>query len=66
MGFGFNLEIWGDYTLFGTEFKVERVSYDVSQIAPEELLGNIMETAIKYCIDKIHVYNNRVFQHQAE
>jgi CRISPR-associated protein Cas5d len=64
MGFGFNLEIWGDYALFTRpEFKVERVSYDV--ITPSAARGIIeaiyWKPAIKYCIDKIHVYNEPEF-----
>lgn len=64
MGFGFKLELWGDYALFTRpEFKVERVSYDV--ITPSAARG-IAEAiywkpAIKYYIDKIHVFNEPEF-----
>lgn len=60
MGYGIKLEIWGDYALFTRpEMKVERVSYDV--ITPSSARGIIeaiyFKPAIKWCIDKIHVYN---------
>lgn len=64
MGFGFKLELWGEYALFTRpEFKVERVSYDV--ITPSAARG-IAEAiywkpAIKYYIDKIHVFNEPEF-----
>lgn len=64
MSFGFKLELWGDYALFTRpEFKVERVSYDV--ITPSAARGIIeaiyWKPAIKYCIDRIHVYNEPEF-----
>lgn len=60
MGYGVSLEIWGDYALFTRpEMKVERVSYDV--ITPSSARGIIeaiyFKPAIKWYIDKIHVYN---------
>lgn len=60
MGYGVKLEIWGDYALITRpEMKVERVSYDV--ITPSAARGIIeavyWKPAIKWCIDKIHVYN---------
>lgn len=64
MGYGFQLEIWGDYALFSRpEFKVERVSYDI--ITPSAARG-ILEAiywhpGMKYVIDKIHVYNEPEF-----
>ena len=64
MGYGFKVEISGDYALFTrSEFKVERVSYDI--ITPSAARG-ILEAiywkpAIKYIIDKIHVYNEPMF-----
>lgn len=64
MGYGVKIEIWGDYALFTRpEFKVERVSYDV--ITPSAARG-ILEAiywkpAIKYIIDKIHIYNEPKF-----
>lgn len=64
MGYGFKVEIWGDYGLFTRpEFKVERVSYDI--ITPSAARGIIeavyWKPAIKYVIDKIHVYNEPEF-----
>lgn len=64
MGFGFKLELWGNYALFTRpEFKVERVSYDV--ITPSAARG-IAEAiywkpAVKYYIDKIHIFNEPQF-----
>ena len=64
MGYGFKVEISGDYALFTrSEFKVERCSYDI--ITPSAARG-ILEAiywkpAIKYIIDKIHVYNEPMF-----
>lgn len=60
MGYGIKLEVWGDYALITRpEMKVERVSYDV--ITPSVARGIIeaiyWKPAIKWCIDKIHVYN---------
>jgi len=60
MGYGIQVEIWGDYALFSRpEMKVERVSYDV--ITPSAARG-ILEAvywkpAIRWIIDKIHVCN---------
>jgi len=64
MGFGIKLEVWGDYALFTRpEMKVERVSYDV--ITPSAARGLIeaiyWKPAIKWVIDKIHVYNKIQF-----
>lgn len=64
MGYGFNVEISGDYALFTRpEFKVERCSYDI--ITPSAARG-ILESvywkpAIRYIIDRIHVYNEPKF-----
>ena len=64
MGYGFKVEISGDYALFTRpEFKVERCSYDI--ITPSAARG-ILESvywkpAIRYIIDKIHVYNEPKF-----
>lgn len=64
MGYGIKVELWGDYALFTRpEFKVERVSYDI--ITPSAARG-ILEAiywkpAIRYVIDKIHVYNEPEF-----
>lgn len=60
MSYGIKLEIWGDYALVTRpEMKVERVSYDV--ITPSAARGIIeaiyWKPAVKWCIDKIHVYN---------
>jgi len=58
MGFGFNVEVWGEYALFTRpETKVERVSYDV--MTPSAARGIIeaiyWKPAIRYVIDGIHV-----------
>lgn len=64
MGFGFSVDIQGDYALFSRpEFKVERYTYDV--ITPSAARG-ILEAiywkpAICYVIDKIHIYNEPEF-----
>lgn len=64
MGYGFIIDITGEYALFTRpEFKIERVSYDV--ITPSAARG-ILEAvywkpAIRYVIDKIHVYNEPTF-----
>lgn len=64
MGYGFVIDIRGEYALFTRpEFKIERVSYDV--ITPSAARG-ILEAiywkpAIRYVIDKIHVYHEPVF-----
>jgi CRISPR-associated protein Cas5d len=64
MGYGIKFEIMGNYALFTRpEFKVERVSYDI--ITPSAARG-ILEAiywkpAIKYVIDRIHVYNEPEF-----
>lgn len=58
MGYGFRVEVWGDYALFTRpETKVERVSYDVmTPSAARGLLEAIYwKPAIKMCIDRIHV-----------
>lgn len=64
MGYGFSLKITGDYALFTRpEMKIERVSYDV--ITPSAARGVIeaiyFKPAIRYVIDKIHVYNEPRF-----
>lgn len=64
MGYGFKVEVWGDYALFTRpEFKVERVSYDImTPSAARGLLESIYwKPAVKYIIDKIHVYNEPAF-----
>lgn len=64
MGYGFRIDLSGDYALWTRpEFKVERMSYDV--ITPSAARG-ILEAvywkpAIKYIIDRIHVYNEPEF-----
>jgi CRISPR-associated protein Cas5d len=60
MGYGIKLEVWGDYALITRpEMKVERVSYDV--ITPSAARGIIeaiyWKPAIRWYIDRIHVYN---------
>lgn len=58
MGYGFRVELWGDYALFTRpELKVERVSYDViTPAAARGILESILwKPAIKYVIDKIYV-----------
>jgi CRISPR-associated protein Cas5d len=58
MGYGFRVEVWGDYACFSRpELKVERVSYDV--ITPSAARG-ILEAvfwkpAIRYVVDEIAV-----------
>lgn len=64
MGYGIQLEVWGDYALFTRpEFKVERMSYDV--MTPSAARGIIeaiyWKPAIRWVIDRIHVYNKTVF-----
>lgn len=58
MGYGFRVEVWGDYALFTRpETKVERVSYDV--ITPSAARGLIeaiyWKPAIRIHIDRVHV-----------
>lgn len=60
MGYGFQVEVWGEYALFTRpETKVERVSYDV--ITPSAARGLIeavyWKPAIRFHIDRIHVLN---------
>ncbi len=60
MGYGIQLEVWGDYALFTRpEMKVERVSYDV--MTPSAARGIVeaiyWKPAIVWVIDKIHVIN---------
>lgn len=60
MGYGFRVEVWGDYALFTRpETKVERVSYDV--ITPSAARGLIeavyWKPAIRYHIDRVYVVN---------
>jgi CRISPR-associated protein Cas5d len=64
MGYGIQVEVFGEYGLFSRpEFKVERVSYDI--ITPSAargiLEGIYWKPAIKYVIDKIHIYNEPKF-----
>lgn len=64
MGYGIRLKVWGDYALFTRpEFKVERVSYDV--ITPSAARGLLeaiyWKPAIKWKIDRIHVYREPEF-----
>jgi len=64
VGYGFKVEVWGDYALYTRpEFKVERVSYDI--ITPSAARGLLeaiyWKPAVKYIIDKIHVYNEPKF-----
>ena len=64
MGYGFKVELFGDYALFTRpEFKVERVSYDViTASAAKGILESIYwKPAIKYVIDRIHIYNKPEF-----
>lgn len=64
MGYGIKVKISGEYALFSRlDMKTERVSFDV--ITPSAARG-ILEAvfwkpAIKYHIDKIHVYNEPQF-----
>lgn len=60
MGYGFQVEVWGDYALFTRpETKVERMSYDVmTPSAARGLLEAVYwKPAIRYAIDRIHVLN---------
>jgi CRISPR-associated protein Cas5d len=60
MSYGFKIMVEGDYACFTrTEFKVERVSYEVpTPGALEGLLKSIYwKPAIRYVIDKIIVFN---------
>lgn len=60
MSYGFKIIVEGDYAgYFRTEMKVERVSYDVpTPSALEGMLKSIYwKNPIKYCIDRIVVYN---------
>jgi CRISPR-associated protein Cas5d len=64
MGYGIQLDVWGDYALFTRpEFKTERVSYDV--ITPSAARG-ILESiffkpGLRWKIDAIYVYNEVQF-----
>ena len=60
MSYGFKILVEGDYACFTrSEFKVERVSYDVpTPGALEGLLKSIYwKPAIRYVIDEIVVFN---------
>ena len=60
MNYGFKVLLEGDYALFTRpEMKVERVSYDVPTIsAIEGILKSVYwKPPIRYCIDKIVVFN---------
>jgi len=64
MSYGIKAEVWGDYALFTRpELKVERMSYDViTPSAARGILEAVMwKPAIRYVIDKIHVYNEPEF-----
>jgi CRISPR-associated protein Cas5d len=58
LGYGFKVEIWGDYACFSRpELKVERVSYDViTPSAARGILEAVMwKPSIRYVIDEIAV-----------
>lgn len=60
MSKGFKIIVEGDYALFSRpEMKVERVSYDVPTVsAMEGLIKSVYwKPSIKYCINKIIVFN---------
>lgn len=60
MSKGFKVIVEGDYALFSRpEMKVERVSYDTPTVsAMEGLIKSVYwKPSIKYCIDKIIVFN---------
>ena len=60
MGYGFKIMVEGDYACYTRpELKVERVSYDVpTPGALEGMLKSIYwKPAIRYCIDRIIVFN---------
>lgn len=60
LGYGFRIIVEGDYACFSRpEMKVERVSYDVpTPGALEGMLKSIYyKPAIRYCIDRIVVFN---------
>lgn len=60
MSKGFKIIVEGDYALFSRpEMKVERVSYDTPTVsAMEGLIKSVYwKPSIKYCIDKIIVFN---------
>lgn len=64
MGFGFNIDVSGNYALFSRpEFKVERLSYDIiTPSAARAIVEAIYwKPAIRYIIDFIHVYNEPQF-----
>ncbi len=64
MGYGFNIDVSGNYALFSRpEFKVERVSYDIiTPSAARAIVEAIYwKPAIKYVIDTIHIYNEPQF-----
>lgn len=65
MGFGFKVEVWGDYALFSRpELKVERVSYEViTPSAARGILEAVMwKPAIRYIIDEIAVCSEIKFE----
>lgn len=60
MGYGFSIEVWGDYALFSRpELRVERYSYEVmTPSAARGILEAIFwKPAIRYVIDSIVVIN---------
>ncbi|WP_343253101.1 type I-C CRISPR-associated protein Cas5c [Ligaoa zhengdingensis] len=60
MGFGVQVEIWGDYALFSRpELKVERMSYDmITPSAARGILDAIyFHPGMRWVIDRIHVRN---------
>ncbi len=60
MDYGFKVMLEGDYALFTRpEMKVERVSYDVPTVsAIEGILKSVYwKPPIRYCVDKIIVFN---------
>lgn len=64
MGYGFKVEVFGDYALFTRpEFKTERVSYDImTPSAARGILESIYwKPAINILIDKIHIYSEPQF-----
>jgi CRISPR-associated protein Cas5d len=64
MGYGFNIDISGNYALFSRpEFKVERVSYDIiTPSAARSIVEAVYwKPAIRYIIDSICIYNEPQF-----
>ena len=63
MSYGFKIMVEGDYACFTrTEFKVERVSYEVP--TPGALEGHILEAGHKICDRQDHsIKSYRLSQH---